>query len=90
MNVHNELKGYLILVFPSQHWLDLEPQMMEQETTMPVYFAYEDEELLAIHKEVKRAGSSDQAETAAEGEGSSIFVSSFTLTMLNATELDKY
>ena len=40
---------------------------MEQETTMPVYFAHEDEDLLEILEEVQRAGGSDQAGTAAEG-----------------------
>ena len=40
---------------------------MEQETTVPVYFAYEDEELLDIHDQIQQAVSSDQAASAAEG-----------------------
>ena len=41
---------------------------MEQETTVPVYFAYEDEELLDIHNQIQQAVSSDQAASAAEGK----------------------
>lgn len=41
--------------------------MMEQETTVPVYFAYEDDHLLDIHDQIQQAVSSDQAASAAEG-----------------------
>ncbi|XP_022103016.1 nicalin-like isoform X2 [Acanthaster planci] len=64
-----------------KHWLELEPQMMEQETTMPVYFAHEDEKLLAILEEINKAGSSDQAGTAAEALLSAVYGNGFQMVV---------
>lgn len=51
----------------SQHLLDLEQELMQEETQMPVYFAQEDEETLDIYQQVKAGLYSEQAGSAAEG-----------------------
>lgn len=64
-----------------QQWLDLEPQMMEQETTVPVYFAYEDDHLLDIHDQIQQAVSSDQAASAAEALLSAVYANGFQMVV---------
>ncbi|XP_033634705.1 nicalin-1-like [Asterias rubens] len=83
--------GGLLILIPKElstlpqevikHWLELEPQMMEQETTMPVYFAHEDEDLLEILEEVQRAGGSDQAGTAAEALLGAVYANGFQMVV---------
>ena len=41
--------------------------MLAEETTIPVYFALETEELSSIYDEIHRGNAGDQATTAVEG-----------------------
>lgn len=41
--------------------------MLAEETTIPVYFALETEELSSIYEEIYRGNAGDQASTAIEG-----------------------
>lgn len=45
----------------------LEKDLLTEETTMPVYFALETEELSSIYKEIHRGNVGDQAVTAVQG-----------------------
>jgi len=50
-----------------QHLLELEQDLMQEETPLPVYFATETPQLLDIYADVKTSMNSDQAGSAAEG-----------------------
>ncbi|XP_072038125.1 BOS complex subunit NCLN-like isoform X2 [Amphiura filiformis] len=80
--------GALLVLLPQnfssltqEQWLELEPQMLEQETTVPVYFAYEDEQLLDIHDQIQQAVSSDQAASAAEALLSAVYANGFQMVV---------
>lgn len=45
----------------------LERDLLAEETTIPVYFALETEELSSIYEEIHRGNAGDQASTAIEG-----------------------
>lgn len=50
-----------------QHLQILERDLLAEETTIPVYFALETEELSSIYEEIHRGNAGDQASTAIEG-----------------------
>ena len=52
--------------------MELEPEMLSTETIVPVYFAMEDDELLAIYSQTLTLSSSQGSSSAAEGKDSSI------------------
>ena len=45
----------------------MEQELLQEESTVPVYFAEESKELLEIEHQVRSAVNSDQAASAAEG-----------------------
>ena len=48
--------------------MDLESDLLKEESQVPVYFAYETPTLLDIYSDVKVSTNSDQAGSAAEGD----------------------
>ncbi|XP_041465827.1 nicalin-1-like [Lytechinus variegatus] len=83
--------GALVILLPESltsapqdvlnQWMELEPLMLEQETTMPVYFASEDEELLSIHSDIQQAVSGDQAPSAAQALLSAVYANGFQMVV---------
>lgn len=71
-----ENAGALLVLLPSdltsiskedkQHLQILERDLLAEETTIPVYFALETEELSSIYEEIHRGNAGDQASTAIE------------------------
>ncbi|PIK38191.1 hypothetical protein BSL78_24969 [Apostichopus japonicus] len=67
----SESAGALVVLIPQnfsampqeglKQWLKVEPQMLELETNMAVYFVREDETLLQIHNDIQQAATGDQA-----------------------------
>ncbi|ESO11566.1 hypothetical protein HELRODRAFT_71336 [Helobdella robusta] len=49
-----------------EHLIELEHQLLSDETQLPVYFAYEDDKLLNIYEDLKSFGNADSAESALE------------------------
>lgn len=52
--------------------MELEQDLMEEESQTPVYFAYETPELNGIYDSIKRLSNSDAAESAFEGSSSAL------------------
>jgi len=50
-----------------QHLLELEQELLEEETPLPVYFTYETDELNAIYDNIANLASSSNAGSAFEG-----------------------
>lgn len=61
----NSFKCYIHVFW--QHLQILERDLLAEETTIPVYFALETEELSSIYEEIHRGNAGDQASTAIEG-----------------------
>lgn len=60
--------------------------MLAEETTIPVYFALETEELSSIYEEIHRGNAGDQASTALEGKGSPSSCTSIYVCYFNVCE----
>lgn len=85
----SESAGALIVLIPQnfssmpqdvlKQWLEVEPQMLELETNMAVYFVREDEKLLQIHGDIQQAATGDQADSAAEALLSAVYANGFQM-----------
>ncbi|XP_033101240.1 nicalin-1-like [Anneissia japonica] len=64
-----------------QYWLELEPQILEQESKVPIYFAYEDDRLLEIYNDISTAVSSDQAASGAEALLGAVYANGFQMVV---------
>ena len=56
-----------VTISPLQHLVELESELLQEESQVPVYFTKETPTLLDIYNDVKVATNSDQAGSAAEG-----------------------
>ncbi|XP_077869611.1 BOS complex subunit NCLN-like isoform X2 [Saccoglossus kowalevskii] len=83
--------GALLVLIPSslssmsenelQNWLELEPQLLTEQTNVPIYFAYEDDNLLNIYSDIQHAVNSDQAASAAEALLSAVYANGFQMVV---------
>ncbi|XP_071965908.1 BOS complex subunit ncln-like [Antedon mediterranea] len=64
-----------------QYWLELEPQILEQESKVPIYFAHEDDRLIEIYEDIRTAVSSDQAASGAEALLSAVYANGFQMVV---------
>lgn len=64
-----------------EHLLELEQDMLQEETQVPVYFTEETRELLQIYRDIKHAVNSDQAGSAAEALMSSASANGFQMVV---------
>ena len=54
-----------------QHLQSLERDLMQEETSLPVFFSHETDELREIYEDLEHGAAGDQAESAWEGINSS-------------------
>ncbi|XP_077989007.1 BOS complex subunit NCLN-like isoform X2 [Glandiceps talaboti] len=80
----------LVLIPPSlnsisqeelENWLEMEPQLLAEQTNVPIYFAYEDEKLLEIYDSIQSAVNSDQAASATEALLSAVYANGFQMVV---------
>jgi len=53
--------------FVCQHLQELEQDLLEEETQLPVYFTLETPELMSVYDDISKSVGSDSAGSAAEG-----------------------
>ncbi|CAH1797520.1 unnamed protein product [Owenia fusiformis] len=90
-NMQEQNAGGLLVLLPSnmsrlsdkekEHLLELEQDMMQEETVLPVYFTTETEELMEIYNDIKLATNSDQAASATEALLGAAWANGFQLVV---------
>jgi len=64
-----------------EHLLDLESDLVSDDTQLPVYFVHESDEMTSMYQDIKHAGSSEDADSAAQALVSAAYANGFQLVV---------